>query len=123
MTQREFLQQLFLLRQDIESTSMLDPFAVQQRERWAARLGDLMNRRMSAADLQTTDPIVIACMGSVPECAANGCQFLKTMGYREGEHPSREPVDNHKGDTAGEVLAFDKGWRAAFAQMTPDLTP
>jgi hypothetical protein len=119
MTEHTFLQQLFLLRQDIESTPMLDPFAAQQRDRWAARLGDLMNRRMADPDLQTTDTKVIACMGSVPECAANGCQFLKTMGYRDGEHPSREPVDMHKGDTAGEVLAFDKGWRAAFAQMTP----
>jgi hypothetical protein len=39
------------------------------------------------ARLQTTDPAVIACMGSVPVCAANGCQFGKTAGYRAGEGP------------------------------------
>lgn len=46
MTEREFLQQLFLLRQDIESTPMLDRFAAQQRDRWADRLKDLSNRRI-----------------------------------------------------------------------------
>lgn len=44
MTEREFLQQLFLLKCDIEACPMLDPFAAQQRERWAARLGDLLMR-------------------------------------------------------------------------------
>ena len=50
MTERELLQQLFLLRQDIEPEAcpMLDAFAAQQRDRWAARLGDLLNRRMAA---------------------------------------------------------------------------
>jgi predicted ArsR family transcriptional regulator len=96
MTEHVLLQQLFILRQDIESTPMLDPFAAQQRDRWAARLGDLMNRRMATQDsvktlfdLTTDHPAVINCMGSVPECAANGCQFRKTAGYRPGEGPVR----------------------------------
>lgn len=50
MTEKEFLQQLFLLRQDIEACPMLDAFAAQQRDRWASRLGDLLNRRNAAAD-------------------------------------------------------------------------
>ena len=49
MTEREFLQQLFLLKCDIEACPMLDPFAAQQRERWAGRLGDSLNRRSAAA--------------------------------------------------------------------------
>jgi len=35
--------------------------------------------------LTTSDPRVVAVMGSVPECAANGCQFRKTSGYRPGQ--------------------------------------
>lgn len=50
MDERTFLQQLFLLRQDIESCPMLDPHAATQRERWAARLGDLLNRRNAAIE-------------------------------------------------------------------------
>lgn len=49
MDEREFLQQLFLLKCDIEACPMLDAFAAQQRERWAERLGDLLNRRTAAA--------------------------------------------------------------------------
>jgi hypothetical protein len=37
--------------------------------------------------LTTDDPRVVSVMGSVPECAANGCQFRKTSGYRPGEQP------------------------------------
>lgn len=48
MTERELLQQLFLLRCDIEACPMLDKFAAEMRERWAARLGDLLNRRAAA---------------------------------------------------------------------------
>lgn len=48
MDEREFMQQLFLLKSDIEACPMLDSFAAEtaeQRNRWAARLGDLMQRR------------------------------------------------------------------------------
>ncbi len=38
--------------------------------------------------IETDDREVIDCMGSVPVCAANGCQFRKTDGYRAGEGPS-----------------------------------
>jgi hypothetical protein len=48
MTEREFLQQLFLLKFEMEECLMLDPFASQQRMRWAARLGDFLNRRTAA---------------------------------------------------------------------------
>ena len=50
MNERTFLQQLFLLKQDIEACPMLDAHAAQQRERWAARLGDLVNRRLGELD-------------------------------------------------------------------------
>lgn len=45
MTEREFLQQLFHLRCDILACGLLDKYAAQQRDRWAARLGDLVQRR------------------------------------------------------------------------------
>lgn len=48
MNEKEFLQQVFLLKCDIEACPMLDAFAAQQRDRWAARLGDLLNRRTAA---------------------------------------------------------------------------
>lgn len=47
--------------------------------------------------LQTTDQAVIDCMGSVPVCAANGCQWPKTAGYREGEGPAFPPQDDPEG--------------------------
>lgn len=51
MSEREFLQQLFLLKCDIEACPMLDAYAAQQRrERWAARLGDLLLRRNENKD-------------------------------------------------------------------------
>lgn len=53
MTERDLLQQLFLLRCDIESCPMLDEFAAQQRVRWAARLGDLLNRRNATRGKET----------------------------------------------------------------------
>jgi hypothetical protein len=48
MTEREFLQQLFLLKCDIEACPMTDNFSAVQRDRWARRLGDLLNRRNAA---------------------------------------------------------------------------
>ena len=42
---------------------------------------------MKSEKLQSTDPEVIACMGSAPECSANGCQFKLTQGYPPGEGP------------------------------------
>ncbi len=50
MTEREFLQQLFLLKCDIEACPMLDTFSAQQRNRWGARLGDLLNRRSATRE-------------------------------------------------------------------------
>ncbi len=50
MTERTFLQQLFLLKCDIEATPMLEPFSAQMREQWARRLGDLLQRRNAATD-------------------------------------------------------------------------
>ncbi len=55
MTELEFLQQLYLLKSDIEATPMLDTFDARQRERWAARLGDLVMRRSSAREQDHTD--------------------------------------------------------------------
>ena len=50
MTEKEFIQQLFLLRCDIEDCAMLSNHAATQRDRWASRLGDLLNRRNAARD-------------------------------------------------------------------------
>jgi hypothetical protein len=62
MTERDFLSQLFLLRQDIEATPMLEPFSAQQRERWAARLGDLINRRNAAQESAAPAPPAIRAL-------------------------------------------------------------
>ena len=56
MTERTLLQQLLLLRLDIESTPMLDRFAAEQRERWATRLADLLERRRASMVFFTDDP-------------------------------------------------------------------
>lgn len=48
-------------------------------------------------ELRTTDPDVIACMGSEPICIANGCQAPK-MAYRDGEGPEFELRDGHLED-------------------------
>jgi hypothetical protein len=67
MTERELLQQLFLLKCDIEVCPMLDIFAAQQRERWAARLGDLLNRRnASATTPAAVDPSADSRTGNPP---------------------------------------------------------
>lgn len=62
--------------------------------------------------LQTTDPAVVACMGSVPECAANGCQFRKTAGYRLGEGPDFAPTPEPTEDELLPVVCVER--TAAF---------
>jgi hypothetical protein len=52
--------------------------------RWIKVLNDIISRRPW---MQTNDQDIMDVMGSVPECAANGCQFRKTLGYAPEQHP------------------------------------
>jgi hypothetical protein len=66
----------------------------------------------SEVELTTDDPRVVSVMGSVPECAANGCQFRKTSGYRPGEHadfPSAATLQAPVG-----VVALLERWGARY---------
>lgn len=49
MTEKELLQQLFLLKCDLEACPLRDRFAAEQRQRWADRLGDLLQRRIETS--------------------------------------------------------------------------
>jgi len=44
--EREFLQQLYLLKCDMEACPMLEHVAAGMRTQWARRLGDLLARRV-----------------------------------------------------------------------------
>lgn len=55
MTEKEFIAQVFLLKCDIEACPMVSAFAAEQRDRWASRLGDLLNRRSAARDFLAHD--------------------------------------------------------------------
>lgn len=67
MTEREFLQQLFLLRQDIESCPMLDKHAAAMRERWVARLGSLLLQRNAAIPSETVNGELLAALKEMTE--------------------------------------------------------
>ena len=52
MTEKIFLQQLYLLREDMEKSSMMMPGDMQQRDRWIVRLDDLISRRVITIDAE-----------------------------------------------------------------------
>jgi hypothetical protein len=55
MLEREFIQQLILLQQDIEATPALHPQFATERNRWASRLSDLISRRLAALEIEGSD--------------------------------------------------------------------
>jgi hypothetical protein len=56
MNEREFMAQLWLLEVDMNNYRIVDPAVAQQRDRWAARLHDLLERRNDAREQDTWPP-------------------------------------------------------------------